>query len=81
MSTLAKLKAAEAKATPGPWYAVENDLIGGWMVATADLPASELRFDGYGIAEYASREDAEFICALRNAWEEIAQALLTLRAK
>jgi hypothetical protein len=83
MSTLKQLKALEAKATAGPWYTVENDLIGGWLVATADKPASELRLadEERQVFDFASREDAEFVCALRNAWPEIAQALQTLRAR
>ncbi len=28
-----------------PWYAVVNDLIGGWSVATRDVPCSELRIN------------------------------------
>jgi len=80
VSTLAKLKALEARATPARWFAVQNDLVGGWMIATADKPVSELRGERE-IADFLTREDAEFLCELRNAWPEISQALLTLRAR
>ena len=31
---LAELRAIQQAATPGPWYAKANDLIGGWCVGT-----------------------------------------------
>ena len=89
MSTLSDLKALEASATSGPWYAVENDLIGGWLIANVDKPASQLNRDpdqdngvsDTAVADYAWRADAEFICALRNAWPEISEALQAARAR
>jgi hypothetical protein len=80
VSTLSTLKTLEGKSTPAKWFAVQNDLVGGWMIATADKPASEHRGE-YAVADFLTREDAEFLCALRNAWSEVSQALQTLRAR
>jgi hypothetical protein len=76
VSTLSTLKALEGRSTPAKWFAVENDLIGGWMIATADKPASEQRGE-YAVADFLTREDAEFLCVLRNAWPEVSEALRT----
>lgn len=52
------------------WYAVVNDLIGGWCIHTADVPCSELRYldhdDHREIATFTSQADAEYIAALHN---------------
>jgi hypothetical protein len=64
------------KATPTPWYAVVNDLIGGWMVANVDKPAHAMdtRPGGgdFGIADFCNEADAEFIAAARTAVPELA---------
>jgi hypothetical protein len=49
------------------WYARENDVIGGWCVMPVDEPPS------YGVREvcdFVSRELAEHIAAVHNAWLE-----------
>lgn len=53
------------------WYAVVDDLIGGWAVATRDCPASELVV-GEGspdreVACFVREEDAREIARLHNA--------------
>jgi hypothetical protein len=50
------------------WYVRENDLIGGWCIMPIDEPPS------YGISEVAdfmSRECAEHIVKLHNAWLDL----------
>jgi hypothetical protein len=63
-------------ATPGPWYAQVDDLIGGWMIATVDKPASQIsnrREDGeMVVGEYLREEDARLIAKLRNWQAEYA---------
>ena len=46
--------------TPGPWYSNVNDLVGGWIVATVDLPASEVNCE-------QDREVADLISNEANA--------------
>lgn len=50
------------------WYAVTNDLIGGWSVATVDRPTSQMSRaeDERVIADFASERDARRIVALHN---------------
>ncbi|HEV2928403.1 MAG TPA: hypothetical protein VGW74_06910 [Propionibacteriaceae bacterium] len=61
--------APKGEPTPGPWYAVVNDLIGGWSVMNADLPPSQADFESgqVEVACFVRREDAELIARLRNA--------------
>ena len=55
-----EIKARLAAATPGPWFARPNDLIGGWCVRTADTPPSE----GPGeVADFIREEDARLVAA------------------
>ncbi len=49
-------------ASKGPWFAVENDLIGGWCVRTTPDPPSVKPGD---VADLLSQEDAEFISHAR----------------
>lgn len=49
-----------------PWYAVVNDLIGGWAVSTVDAPLSDN--SGLDIADFVSEDVARHIAALHNAW-------------
>lgn len=52
------IKARLAAATPGPWFARPNDLIGGWCVRIVDTLPSE----GPGeVADFIREEDARFI--------------------
>lgn len=48
------------------WYAVVNDLIGGWDVSTHDGPASDE--EGYEIASFTNSEAAKHIARLHNEW-------------
>lgn len=67
------IKARLAAATPGPWFARPNDLIGGWCVRTADTPPSE----GPGeVADFIREEDARFIA---HAPEDLAALIEEVR--
>lgn len=60
LNELNAIRARLAAATPGPWFAQPNDLIGGWCVRTVDAPPSE----GAGeVADFIREEDARFIAA------------------
>ena len=61
---LADLDAAEAQVSAAPWFAHENDLIGGWCVMGEDKPPSESHAD---VADFTSPNEATFIAAARNA--------------
>jgi hypothetical protein len=59
---LDRIEARAEAATPGPWFAKENDLIGGWCV----MPVDDVPSNGvYEVADFAHREAAEFIAAAR----------------
>lgn len=49
------------------WYARENDLSGGWCVMPADEPPSQGILE---VASFTTRELAEHIAELHNAWLE-----------
>lgn len=68
--TWGELRALAEQATPGPWYAVVNDLIGGWAVATVDKPCSAHNHEaGEGeVADFVHEADARFIAAVRTAF-------------
>jgi len=61
---LADLDAAEKRATKGPWFAHENDLIGGWCVMGEDKPPSESKAD---VADFTAQDDAILLSTFRNA--------------
>lgn len=47
------------------WYARPDDLIGGWCITAVDQPPSA----GYpSLGDFLSRELAEHIAAMHNAW-------------
>jgi hypothetical protein len=53
------------------WYAIVNDMIGGWAVGTVDKSTSEYdnrpgSTDGRIIADFVNEEDAKEICRLHN---------------
>lgn len=56
------------------WFAILNDLVGGWSVSNYPFPLSEHdhRIDGdpakrgYVVADCMNREDAEVIAAILN---------------
>ena len=59
-SELNNIRALLAAATAGPWFARQNDLIGGWCVCTTDAQPSQ----GAGeVADFVREEDARFIAA------------------
>lgn len=65
---LGRLETLHQEATPGPWWPVMNDLIGGWQVATIDLPASEIDYrENASLADFANEKDAALIAEMRNA--------------
>ncbi len=52
-----------------PWYPVVNDLVGGWALATADLPLSEIDTRGREVvvvAELADEAIARYVARLHN---------------
>jgi hypothetical protein len=49
------------------WYAMPDDVIGGWCVMPTEKPPS---LGGFQVAEFVSRELAEHIAELHNAWLE-----------
>lgn len=60
------------KPTQARWYAVVNDLVGGWAVSTIDKPLSQLdptASEGE-LADFCSEEIARHIAELHNAWVE-----------
>jgi len=53
-----------------PWFAVPNDEIGGWAIATVDQPTSQIRPDGDEVVVFAlfgEEQAARHIVALHNA--------------
>lgn len=48
-----------------PWFARENDIIGGWCVMPVDEPPS---LGVPEVANYTTRELAEHIASLHNRW-------------
>lgn len=57
------------------WYAVENDLIGGWSLTNADRPCSQLvREDGeHEIASFVEERMARHMAAIHNGFIEDRQ--------
>ena len=54
----------------GKWYAVVNDLIGGWCVATRDVPASQLQ-PGEELMDTGSEAIAKYVVAMHNAHAQV----------
>ena len=78
MIDLEVIKARLAAATPGPWFAHADDLIGGWCVRTVDTPPSE----GPGeVASFIHEEDARLIAHARVDLEALVEEVEQLRAK
>jgi hypothetical protein len=52
------------------WYAVDNDLIGGYAVATVDKPESEHNVyeADYTVGTFMTKRCAEHIADLHNQW-------------
>ena len=61
---IAEITARCEAATPGPWYAKENWLIGGFSITTKDAYPHDERVPE--IATMASKENAEFIAHSRS---------------
>lgn len=55
-----KLRAAADAATPGPWTATPDLMVGGWAVAQAPLPDPE----GPYFADFCREEDATYIALM-----------------
>lgn len=53
----------ETGSTPGPWYAMRDDTIGGWCVRTTPDPPSSDK--GRYVASFVTEEDARFIAEAR----------------
>jgi hypothetical protein len=62
-----------------PWYAKENDLIGGWCVMPMDLTPAESPVPS--VADFTDRAAAEFIAACRVGVEELVAEVRRLRAE
>lgn len=72
------------KATPLPWYANVDDLVGGWCVQNVDLPASQVNRETTPHARYIAdfvmtEDDAAFIAAARSLVPALVQALREAR--
>jgi hypothetical protein len=53
-----------------PWFPIPDDTIGGWAVATADMPVSQVdtrRRDVVVVAHFADEATARRIAGLHNA--------------
>lgn len=52
------------------WYAIVNDVIGGYAVCntTTRMSDQDYRDGQYGIADFVSQEAAEHIAYLHNTW-------------
>jgi hypothetical protein len=52
------------------WYAVVNDLIGGWSIATADLPESQINVfnDEFEVGTFMHEDTAKHIAYMHNCW-------------
>lgn len=52
------------------WYVVEDDCIGGYAIATANVPTSQLNlYEGtFEVANFVFKDVAENMVKLHNAW-------------
>lgn len=72
------IRARLAAATPGPWFAQPNDLVGGWCVRTVDAPPSK----GAGeVADFIREEDARFIAAAPATIQTLIEEVEHLRGE
>jgi hypothetical protein len=62
---LDEIRARDEGATPGTWYAVVDDLVGGHAVSTVDHPTSEHRPTDTDVAWGVREPDADFISHAR----------------
>lgn len=70
----AELRALLERATPEPWFAKENDLIGGFAVMNCDLPPSQADpSKGQGdVGDFMpSRSDAQLVAFQRNTASKV----------
>lgn len=66
---LSEIRERRDAATSGPWFARENDLIGGWCVTEVDeLPSS----GAIEVADFASEFNARFVAA---SWADVGWLL------
>lgn len=54
----------DRKVLSSVWYAVPNDLIGGWVVRTVDEPPSYGH--GYDVADFMTEDIAKYVAELHN---------------
>lgn len=64
-----------------PWYAIVDDLIGGYAVGTKDAPASDTAYGGrhptaIEVAHFTCENAARHIATLHNAWLDDLHALI-----
>lgn len=52
------------------WFALPNDVIGGWSVMNCNKPLSQVdpNKPEWEVASFASEEDAKHIVILHNSW-------------
>jgi hypothetical protein len=75
---LDQIEARAEAVTPGPWFAKENDLIGGWCV----MPVDDVPSNGvHEVADFAHREAAEFIAAARSDVPALVARVRALEAE
>lgn len=57
------------------WYAVVNDLVGGWCVATVDMPLSEFGSSSTAtfVGDFLTEGIARHVADLHNASLEVAR--------
>lgn len=52
------------------WYAVVNDLVGGWSIATVDLPLSKINAQTFTrhnvVADFICEKTTRYVAALHN---------------
>jgi hypothetical protein len=70
MRNFKKNPITEAELQQCRWYAVSNDLIGGYSVATADKPESQLNPQNgeFEIGSFMTLKSAQHIADLHNSW-------------
>lgn len=48
------------------WYAVPNDEIGGWAIATKNVPTSQLRYGEWVVGDFLTERLAGYVAGLHN---------------
>lgn len=72
MSAVGRLRQLHDDATPGPIYAVVNDLVGGWCLSTVDAPLSAIGPDNRAIVgDFFTEAEARSYAAMRNSFDHL----------